>query len=341
MLFNKSNNGAAELKELTSSYYANNKFDAIRTQLILEEEAMIKLVGQPLYDRANTHYNSSNFRKAEPSELEALNDQLVDKMRMPIAYKATFRFYQLNIVSHEDTGRKYKINNENEKLPWEWMLDRDDEAQVRMANETMDLLFDWIERKNIPEWINSDQRTAARKLFVNSPLIFQDAYPMTDGSWRFFYTTAAFNKEVQTIRIAKVLGARYAPLLEYWQTQMLSGSSSTGSGIPSADDTELYDKILALVQKIIPLEVMILAAKRLSLQTMPYGVVQHFKSMFQGRDSASVPLEEVIRRYTVQLSGDSSYIMDDLKQLLQDSDPASRAYRLLPENDECKKFFST
>lgn len=339
MLFNKNNDGAAELKELTSSYYANNKFAAIRTQLELETEAMIKLIGQALYVRAETHYLSGDFQADEDNP--SVNDELVKKIRVPIAYKATLRFYQLNIVSHEDTGRKVKINREHEIMPWEWMVDRDDEAQSRLANETMDLLFDWIERKNIPEWINSDQRTAARKLFVNSPLIFQDAYPMTDGSWRFFYTTAAFNKEVQTIRIAKVLGARYTPLLEYWQTQTLSGSSSVGSGIPSADDTALYDQILALVQKIIPLEVMILAAKRLSLQTMPYGVVQHFKSMFQGRDSSSAALEEVIRRYTVQLSGDSSYIMDDLKQLLQDADPESRAYRLLPENDECKKFFST
>ena len=341
MLFNKSNNGAKELKELTSSYYANNNFAAITTQIELETEAMIKLVGQALYDRAHEHYQSPSFREFTPTDAQKLNDQLVDKLRMPIAYKATFRYYQLNIVSHEDTGRKYKINNENEKLPWEWMLDRDDEAQNRLINETLDLLFDWIETKQLTEWMSSEQRVLARSLFVNSPTIFQDAYPMTDGSWRFFYTVLAFNKEVQTHYIRKVLGARYAPVLAYWQSNVADGSASAGSGIPSETDTALYDEIIAYVQKIIPLEIMILAVKRLSLQAMPFGVVQHFKSMFQGRDSASIPLEEMIRRYCVQLSSDSKYIQDDLKQLLQNANPDSRTYQLLPENDPCNKYFRT
>jgi hypothetical protein len=206
MLFNKSNNGARELKELTSSYYANNKFEAIQTQLILEEEAMIKLVGQALYDRANGHYNSSNFRKESPEATDRLNDELVDKLRLPIAYRATLRYYQLNIVSHEDTGRKYKINNENEKLPWEWMIDRDDEAQVRTGNETADLLFDWIERNRIAEWMSSEQRKTARSLFVNSPAIFADSYPMADTSWRFFYLTMPFNKECRLITSKRCSG---------------------------------------------------------------------------------------------------------------------------------------
>ena len=290
---------------------------------------MIKLVGQEVYDRAHDHYQSSAFKKSNPSEEEKLNDELVDKLRMPIAYKATQRYYQLNIVSHEDTGRKYKINRDNETMPWEWMLDRDDTAQNRTANETTDLLLEWMDRKEIQEWMDSPSRQAARSLFVSSPQIFQDHYPATEGSFRFYYTVLPFISEIQTVRMAKVLGSVYAPLLEYWK------------GKTANDQQDLYDSLIALVQKVTVLEVMILAAKRLSLQGMPYGVVQQFKSMFQGRDSASVPLEEVIRRYTVQLAGDSSYIMTDLKQLLQESDPKVREYQLLPANDPQNKFFRT
>lgn len=341
MLFNKSNNGAAELKELTSSYYANNKFPAIKTQIILEEEAMIKLVGQPLYDRANNHYNSASFRKDSPTPEERLNDELVDKLRLPIACRATLRYYQLNIVSHEDTGRKYKINNENEKLPWEWQIDRDDEAQARLGNETADLLFDWLERNRIAEWMSSEQRITSRSLFVNSPTIFMDAYPLIDSSWRFFYLVLPFNKEVQVHHVRKMLGAHYEPLLAYWKGAADQGSSSAGAGIPSETDSELYDQIISYVQKIIPLEVMILASKRLSIQHMPFGVVQHFKSMFQGRDSASIPFDEVIRRYTAQVSSDSGYLKDDLKQLIQNANPDARNYKLLPTQDVTKKYLRT
>jgi hypothetical protein len=138
-----------------------------------------------------------------------------------------------------------------------------------------------------------------------------------------------------------MLGSHYGPLLAFWQDALEDGSSSSGEGIPAETGSDFYGQVLSYVQKIIPLEVMVLASNRLSIQHMPFGVVQHFKSMFQGRDSASVPYDEVIRRYVLQMSTDSKYLKDDLKQLLQDASPDARNYRLLPVNNEAKKYFRT
>jgi hypothetical protein len=342
MLFNKANNGAAELKELTSSYYKNNKFDAITTQIEIEEEAMIKLVGQDLYDRALNHYQSASFRKQTgASALEKINDQLVDKLRRPIAYKATLRYYHLNLISHEDTGRKVKIDRDHEVLPWEWMVDRDDEAQNRLANETTDLLINWLEKKQITEWISSPNRAAVRDLFVNSAEIFHDAYPINLSS-RFFYTVVPFIREVQTIRMKKALGAQYEPLLAYWKGLGIqdSGSGSAGGGIPS-ESNETFDELLPMIQRVIPLYVMQMASKRLSIQMMPDGVVQHFKSMFQGRDATTMPPEEMIRRYGVLMEGEATYILDDIKRIIQDLSPDTRDYLLIPENKVENKYFRT
>lgn len=341
MLFNKSNNGAAELRSLTSSYYKNNDFSKILTQVEIEEEAMIKLIGEELYDRAHDHYNSASFQKENPSDDEKFNDQLVDKIRRPIAYKASIRYYSLNLISHEDVGHKVKIDRDNEVLPWEWMVDRDTEAQRKTANEVTDLMIEWLEKKQISEWMNSENRSKVRDLFVNSVEIFHDAYPINLSS-AFFYTVMSFNKESQTVRLRKSLGAVYEPLLAYWKELNVDpGSGSAGGGIPDEADNSLYEEILPLVQKVIPLMVMKIAASRLNIQVMPDGVVQTFKSMFQGRTASTMPLDEVVRRYKVMMEGEITYLMDDIKRIIQEENPDTRDYLLIPENKQENKYFRT
>lgn len=350
MLINKSNTAAVEIRELTGSYYANNDFLRIKTDWILAEEEIKALVGADLFDRADDHYNSEDYLatgsdSANPED--QLKDQLVQHLQIPIAFIATFRYYQTNIVSHEDSGRKVKIDTENEKLPWEWMLDRDDTAQVRKAQETTDRLIRFLEEKQITEWIQSDKRALTRRLFVNTETIFQDAYPMIDSSPRFFYTTTPFNREVQTIQIKKALGTWYATLFDYWesfQTVEGSGSSTSGSsgGIPSEADTDAFlEELLLQVQTVIPLLVMIKSVTRLSLQVLPYGVVQHFKSMMQTANASQATLPQVQAMYLKTLREEAADMLDDIKRLIHENDPDATDYQLLPSNKETNKFFRT
>lgn len=341
LLFNKYQNGALELRDLTGAYYANNDFNRISTDVRMATRHVRRLIGAELYSRAASHYQGNDFRKESPSEAQALNDQLVDLIRTPIAFLASFNFYQANLVSHEDTGRKVKIDNENEKMAWEWMLDRDDAAQIRKYHRTFDDLLDWLEEHNIPEWMQSENRLQARVLFVNSETIFQDVFPI-DSSPRFFYTVLPFNREVQEGTIRKTLGARYQPLLQYWQSISAagSGSGSASGGIPGESDP-LFTELLPLVQKAIPMLVMSVAVKRLTLQVLPDGVVQQFRSMFQSRQSSQAPTLDMIREYSKLLASDANYLLQDVKELLQSADPEAGKFTLSPTNDDANKFFRT
>lgn len=345
-LFNKNNNGAEELQELTGSYYANNEFNRIQTDVILTIDQIKKLVGNAVIERANDHYQSDDFEtEGSSTEENQLNDQLVQHLRIPIAYHATHRYYQTNLVSHEDSGRKVKLDPENEKLPWEWMLDRDDDAQIRKANETTDRLIEFLEENQVDEWIESEQRKLTRKLFVNTVDIFHDSYPI-DLSPRFYYTVTPFIHEAQTRIIKKALGSTYDDLLDYWKAFNTVEGSGSGSGsmggIPAEPETnELYEELLEQVQLVIPFYAMIYAVKRLSLQVLPYGVVQNFKSMIQSRNSSQAAITEVIKMHISELKTDADYILDDIKKIIQASDPESLEYQFLPANDEDNKFFRT
>lgn len=343
MLFNKLNKGAEELRELTSSFYKNNDFSRISTQILLEEEALTRLVGGDVMARALSHYQSANYKKTDASAEDLKNDRLVMHLQLPVAYRATFRYYQLNLVSHEDTGRKVKMNRENETMPWEWMLDRDDAAQVRLGNETADLLIRWLETHQIAEWMNSDNRRASRQLFVNTAALFGESYPI-DLSESFFYTVMPFIREVQTVKVKKALGNLYTPLLTRWTSLHIQDGSGSGSGgVPAEPDPneELYDQLTLLVQKAIPLYAMVMAVKRLSLQVMPDGVVQHFKSAIQSRNASQPPLPELIKAHADNLEKDADYLLDDIKILIQSANPEAAQYQLLPENKPTNKFFRT
>jgi len=363
LLINQSSQGATEIQQLTGSYYQNNRFERIQTDWLLAQEALQKLVGKAVMNRALEHYHSDDFISLSDSysplqggsggvgslsSAEDLSNELVHHLQIVIAYKATFNYYQSNIVSHEDAGRTVKIDKENEKLPWEWMLDRDDRAQLKKINETGDRLFTFLEENSIREWIESDQRKATRDLFVNTSALFHEAYPI-DMSPRFYYTIVPFIREVQTRTIKKAIGAEYSKLLAYWKTfadtdnpEDQSSSASASAGLPAeAELDEYYEGLLHDVQKVVPLLTMVLAVKRLSLQVLPDGVVQKFQSEFQAIHSSKPALVEVIRMHCEALTEDAEDALDDIKGMIQANDPEATDYQLLPTNDESNKFFRT
>lgn len=57
MIFNKDKNGAKELRELTSNYYANNDFNKIIGEIELAADELEQLVGKPVMNLAEKYYN--------------------------------------------------------------------------------------------------------------------------------------------------------------------------------------------------------------------------------------------------------------------------------------------
>lgn len=327
LLFNKAENGAEELRKLTGSYYANNEFDRIETEILLESENLINLVGEAVYSRAENHYYSARYLVDDATAEEKLNDNLVQHLQLPVALFAAHNYYQANLVSHEDSGRKVKLDDQSEKMAWEWMLDRDDEANIRKANKTQDRLIRFLDKQDLEEWKNSDQRKASRELFINSTTAFNDIYPI-DNSPRFYYSSLAFNREVQREIIRKALGAKYDDVLQYFQD-------------PPAHEDEQLEKLLSLTKLAIPINVMVLAAKRFPLQVLPEGVVQQFKSMVQSRSSSQPATMDLLRQFTLHLEKDAKEAIDNLKKEVKSLDPTANQYQYLPNNSPDNKFCRT
>lgn len=261
MLFNKDDQhkGTDELKKLTGFLYASVNFDNIKTDVQLQEEAMIELIGYDVFNRARNYYQSEDF---DPDG-EELNDQLVQHMRLPIAYYAIHAYQAHTDVSHSGDGRKIKIDSDQEKLPWEWMLHRDDEATLNKAHKTTDRLIAFLEKNedDIAEWKNSDAQKAARSLFINNAKQFDDIFPI-DKSRRFFLHIIPFIREAERKHLRPVLADLFDTIKD---------------AIKTGDFTD-YEDTLAYIRVPVAYFALSIAVQRLSVQILPNGIFQEYVS---------------------------------------------------------------
>lgn len=304
MLFNKSGKGNEELKKLIGWLYKSNKFENIAMDIELAQEEVAKMIGDEVLQLALNHYHSLFFENSDNEE-NLFKDKLVKHIQLPVALLAYKSYSENADVSHEDTGRKVKVDADNEKLPWEWMLDRDNAAILRKAYKTLDRLISFLENNAdaIEEWKNSDVRALQNSLFISSTSVFDDIFPI-DKSLRFFLKILPFMKEVERKQIRPILGAeQFSSLKERKAADNLSDA-----------DNEL----LEYVNNAIPFLTMSIATKRLNLQVIPEGVVQSFVTERQTSQAKAVPALELVTQISKSLQSDGEAELRSLSNYLEE-----------------------
>lgn len=315
MLFNKSNNGQAELKALLGFLHASNTFANIETDVLLAHEDMTELIGLPLMAKAQAHYNSEAYNTG--GEVKLLDD-LVHYIQLPIAYYATHNYAAHSDVSHGDDGRKVVIDVENQKMAWEWMIARDDEATLNKAHKTTDRLITFLDanQDNIAEWKNSDAQKLARSLFINTAKQFNDIFPI-DNSRRFFLKITPFIRESERKYLLPVLG----------KTRF----DDIKAAIASGNFTD-YDDMLMLIRVPLVYYALNLAVKRLAINILPNGIFQEYISD-RLTMKAKLPAPTDVRKDVAQsFMADAQLELENLQQELSKLDAEAAAIDFVPED---------
>lgn len=305
------------LRKLTTSWYASNDFDRIIQHIEIETEELAKVVGDGIMEQA---LDIADKPTASASELK-----LLKMIQLPVALMATFRFYQLNLVSHDQSTRKIKIDDQNEKLPWEWMLDRDDAAHLSSAQRAVDRLIGFLDKSGNDEWEKSTQKIASKKLFINNTATFGEYYPI-DNSARFYYLALPLLQEVQTTDLRKALASDYKPLLEAFQKGNLN---------------QYQMELLEITQRAQVLATIALAVRRLNTQVLPAGIV---KTMISERHTANASRpadKEELSYFSKRIEMDAFACIDEIKRKRFEQTPEFLEYKMLPKNDPGDKFAST
>lgn len=320
MIFNKDNNGAEELRSLTGNYYANNNFENMPGLILLATSELKKIIGASVYGLAETAYMS---KEENPD-----NIGLVPYVQLPIAINAALNMYRQNDVSHEDSGRKVKIDANNEKIPWQWQLDKDDEIQLDKYYSAVDALIDYLDEVNLTEWKNSDYKKATKTLLINSATKFDRYYPI-GGSGRMYILLLPFLRETE-LKLKRQFGTDWARYLTADESESGSGSSGIGLGDPENNDAEVLEYLLPAI----PLLTMSVAVKRLPLGVIPKGIVRNYSTSSDSRDTSNAASASEIKEMSDWMEDQAEELIDMAKRIRN----KTTDIQLLPTNSPLNKF---
>jgi len=283
-----------QLRNLTGSFYANNDFSKIENTVKGVESEICRILGM--------------------DTLDELQDEVLLAAQQAVAFMATMRFNKLNDISHENAGRKVKIDKENEARPFEWQLARDDRAHLEEYYRALDRLVFCL--------MGDDG-------FQQSPLyqriqkvIIRDADELTwltgvEPSPWLYVQLLPFLLESQQF-VTKAYGEGFDP-----------------NNMMPLPDTDTLDYAAKMA---VALGAIVLMGRRTSLQALPYGLMQLATSN-GGGNIENAPSMQQLDAYLKQLSSDQRYWINEMKVLrdrIAGSEPVSHLQ--MPENNRKNKY---
>lgn len=288
-----------QLRSLTGSFYANADFARISHIVETVQQEVEKTIG----------HGTMTWLEGDGKDSQA-----ADACRTAIAYMATLRYYRLNDISHEDMGRKVKIDHENEARPFEWQLARDDRMHLEEYYRALDRLIFCL---------NDNEHFKATDVYKHiSTLIVKNADNLTwltgiDPSPWLFLRMVPYLAESQHF-VEKAFGSAFDP--------------EQFSSFPNTDE------MAYAAQKAVALGAIALMGRRTSLQALPYGLMKLFESDGGGNRQEAAAIDR-LDDYLKRLSKDQYYWLNEMK-ILRDkaSDLEAAASLQMPENDPNNKF---
>ncbi len=306
MLFNKDDNGSVELQQITGVFAASNDYSVVSSEIDEATRAVARLVGDKVIEDAEAAYESGD------------EDGVTAAVRLAVAVLAVFRYTRNNLISHGDNGARLPVDD-NEKVPFEWMIDRDERAQRERWFRAMDALYGILEKTENDSWMGSDTRKIYQASIVRTLQDFERIYPV-DGSYYVFYMLQGPVIESQP-PIRRMIGA------ENW------------AGMTGDSPSEKQRELLPLCQRYAVISALIKAVRRWNLEVFPLTIARRFSPSYQGNKATRAALRTEIDAYIAGLEAQLDDIRDEIAEVLADGNPFSD-FDPIPTGDRRKKFFS-
>ena len=306
MLFNRDQNGSEELQQITGIKYSAGDYSVIASEIEDATRTVASLVGEAVVEKASEDYQYGT------------EDGLCGAVRLAVSVLALSRYSKNNLVSHEDIGSRIHVDD-NMKIPFEWMIDRDERAQRERWFRAMDALYGLLENTEDEAWMKSDIRKAYQASIVRSLQEFERVYPV-DGSYYVYYMLQNLVIESQP-PIRRMVGD------ENWDAM-------TGS-----EPQQLHKDLLPLCQRYAVISALIKAVRRWNLEVFPLTIARRFSPSYQGNKASRAALRTEIDAYIAGLEGQLDDIRDEIAEVLAGENPFT-GFSPIPTGDKRKKFFS-
>lgn len=314
MIFNKNGKGSDELYKLSGTFQASTDFNAIEAEIDSASAEVADIVSPAVMTAAEAIY-----AKEQP---DADEQKFLQAVQRAVAYLAIGRYARLTGLSHGDTGRKIKTD-ENEKIPFEWMIDRDDREMRERYFRALDALFALLETA-APEtewkeaWEKSEARTLAMSLIVKTLRDVEHVYPLEHSRY-MFHMLAPVIKEIQNTRLLNIIG-------EERLQKLIDGDSSVQN---------IRNQSIRLTV----LLAMATAVKRWSVEVFPLSVARRFHPSYQGNRASVQASTAEMEWFIDKLESQAKDAALELQTAITGN--PYEGIELVPENSPRNKYFTT
>lgn len=256
LLFNTiGTQGNSELKELLGFIDADLKFKNIIPDIITATNSIKKIIGNEVYNFALAKY------------IEQSNDfkSLIYAIRYPISIDAYRLYAPNNDISHTNNGRKMR-QDDGEKLPFEWMIDRDNTALEKRYYRAVDdliIFLDDADGEVKEKWRSSKEFKKSNKLFIRTVDEFDEFFPI--NSRLLLLKLGPGINECENFEIVPRIGIEKFKFLKTKQNE-------------SIDFTNVELELVRLIKQACVSHALAWAMPRLSVNLFPDGVLQHVTS---------------------------------------------------------------
>lgn len=155
---------------------ANITFDRMRMDLEIATYDMAKIISEDLYNFA----------------MKGTDAQLKKFISHSIALDGYRNYVKQTDISHTNEGRVVRLNDQ-EKIPFEWMIERDNQNLERKYYQSLDRLFEHLYEKNPENWKDKKEyQNSTNKLFKTTSDF--DKYFVIESRYLLMKLTPAINK---------------------------------------------------------------------------------------------------------------------------------------------------
>jgi hypothetical protein len=266
LLFNTTTTaGSTELKEALGFINADLPIKNLLADLRSATLELIKIIGKEVYDLAINKYGDG-------TNISPDDKPFIDAVRFPIAINAYRKYAPNNDIAHTNNGRKM-LQDDAQKLPFEWMIDRDNKALERKYYGAIDDLIYFLDYSKIEQetnetlytvWTKSKAFQASHRLFVRTMDDFNEVFPIESRLLFIRLVSGLEDAEENHIK-ARIGVTKFNEL----KTKLKENTEIT-------EEADLH--LLKLIKRATVFFALAWSMPRLSVQLYPEGVLQYVVS---------------------------------------------------------------
>lgn len=322
LLFKTDIEDSEELKELLGFIDVDLKIKNLIPDLRTATNEVIDLIGREIYQKAVDLYNDG--------EIQTENKEFIYSVRYPIAINAYRLLAPSNDIAHTNNGRKMRTDS-NEKLPFEWMIDRDNQALEKRYYRGLDDLIKFLDSQPQGElldlWRSSAAFKASHDLFVRTVDEFDKVFMIRSRLLLIKLSPGLEDCEQYDIR----------PIIGLAKFNSLKEKIKSSENIVDEKDLQL----LKLIRKATVFSALAWSMTRFSIQLLPEGVLQHYTSDRQTTQSKKPSLKSEPIAAKEAFEEDKAKNLREIQDFILPEPTIQPDKDIMPDFNYGDKYFST